>query len=801
MIFIDTETCGFYGPVVLLQYSIDDGPIHLHEVWREPIISTLKIIEKIVNHPGGVCGFNLTFDWFHICKLYTTLSQVEDKSICPNERIDDIAVLEESGRFGPCLKPVSALDLMLHARKGPYQATMDRGDVRIKRVPTALAKPLAKELDKRIPLKDVYFERQENPSVRWRVYDIKDDSDEIIPDFQDVVLKFSPSSALKALAKDALGLQPDSVKLFAEVEPPRKSFPTRKDKQELGWAPFATAVGRPGKWNGAWPDYGKINVQINHWAFNTKAREYASDDIRYLKLLLGFFSAKAQGHSDEESKKFAFSIENDFRGFEKVPMLATGDDDSELACMVGAVRWRGFSIDLDKVQRIKEAAQRDILNVPFNFQSPNMCKKYLQQVMTPLELLAMKNSTKGIILESIAKWRVDEICPKCEGLSCKECDEGVVHTEKLHPAAERANVILNARKAKKRIEVCDKLLQAKRFHASFKVIGALSSRMSGADGLNPQGIDRTNEMRSIFTLADEGEELSGGDFDGYEITLMDAAYGDPRLRAELQAGKKIHGLLGEFLFKPKTYSEILATSGLSGGKDLYEKSKRCVFAMAYGGEGYTISTRIGVPEEIANQAYREWCDKYVVWAKERKKIFDLFCSMKQPNGIGSKVEWSDPAPYIESLTGFKRYFTLENQICKTLFQLAEDPPKEWTEIKIKVVRRDRVQTACGALRSALFAAAFALQAANMRAAANHVIQSSGATITKGLQRKIWELQPTGINKWIVRPLNAHDEIKVASIPEIVGEIEGVVKTYLDVIREKVPLIKMVWGKNQKSWAK
>ena len=68
--------------------------------------------------------------------------------------------------------------------------------------------------------------------------------------------------------------------------------------------------------------------------------------------------------------------------------------------------------------------------------------------------------------------------------------------------------------------------------------------------------------------------------------------------------------------------------------------------------------------------------------------------------------------------------------------MGEDPPKEWKELKIKVVRRERVQTACNALRSSLFGAAFQVQAANMRAAGNHVIQSAGATLTKGLQRKI-----------------------------------------------------------------
>src|SRR4029079_19641999 len=107
---------------------------------------------------------------------------------------------------------------------------------------------------------------------------------------------------------------------------------------------------------------------------------------------------------------------------------------------------------------------------------------------------------------------------------------------------------------------------------------------------------------------------------------------------------------------------------------------------------------------------------------------------------GSQVVWDEPADYIESFLGFKRYFTLENMICRALFDLARKPPKNWKDCKVKVVRRDKVQTAGGAVASALYGAAFQSQAANMRAAANHEIQSPGGQITKDVQRRIWNLQ-------------------------------------------------------------
>ena len=75
--------------------------------------------------------------------------------------------------------------------------------------------------------------------------------------------------------------------------------------------------------------------------------------------------------------------------------------------------------------------------------------------------------------------------------------------------------------------------------------------------------------------------------------------------------------------------------------------------------------------------------------------------MKQPAGIGSQVIWDDPAEYVESFLGFRRYFTLENKICRALFDLARHPPKGWRNHQVKVVRSNRYQTAGGAVASAL----------------------------------------------------------------------------------------------------
>ena len=747
MIFLDTETCGLHGLIVLIQWAEDDGPIHLHEVWRTPIHETIELLEKIAN--SEVCGFNLAFDWFHIAKLYTLLVSYHDWDAHPEDIIEELAKLEKAARFGPCIKPKSACDLMLLARKGPYQSLMARKDIKIKRVPRQIAGELANHLESMIQLDDIYFARRKDKwAPKWKVYDIEGEDE-----LKNVVLKFHASGGLKNLAIHTGVAKAENLLVFTDVEVDKTFRP-----KEFGWAPFAEAVGSPGKWNWAWPEV--IHYHIKHWAFYKPARTYAEADVEYTRGL-----------------------------YKKFGSPEPGDDDSVLACMVGAVRWRGYKIDVERIKAQKDRVLKSLKGTPT---APNPARIYIQQVMDADEITVMGNTTKAVVLEDIQTWKCNCTYEDVE-VDCKICNNN-----RRHPAASRAEEVLTARKGLKEVELYDKLLLAGRFHASFIVIGTLSSRMAGTDGLNAQGINHKNEVRECFSLADDGFALTGGDFDAFEVVLADAAYDDPKLREVLKSGKKIHALFAMEIYQ-KSYDEIMATKG-SKIKDLYVSGKQGVFAMIYGGDHNTLVQKQGIDVEVAEKAYQQFIRKYPDIGKARAKIFDMFCSMRQPGGIGSKVEWHEPAKYIESLMGFRRYFTLENQICKALFTLANKIPPEWRKFKGKVVRRDRQQTVGGAVSSALYAAAFAIQAANMRAAANHVIQSSGATITKKVQRQIWGIQPHGVHPWRVVPCNVHDEIMCPAKPEYTEQVEETVNETVESFRPKVPLIQIGWDSDLDSWA-
>jgi len=722
MYFYDTETCGLHGPAVLIQYAIDDGPVVLHNIWKLPIIDTLTLIEDMM--ANEVCGFNLVFDQFQLSKIYNMLRLHHDYDAYPEDIIIDLANQEVPSQEGPCLRPKAALDLMLHARKGPFQSTMNRKPIRIKRIPTILAENLAKKLEELIPLNNIYFARRKRKAPQWQVRDTDD------PMFKDLEMKFEPSTALKALALHALGIEEDRILLLGDIGIDKTWYP-KEDK----YVPYGSN----------WPEV--IRHHISYWAFNRFGKMYAENDVIYTRDLYKYFGSPP-----------------------------TGDVDSELACMVAAVRWKGYKVDISGLKELRKQAHLAFEGTPT---APNMVMKYITMNMSDTEKIVMKGTGK-VILQEVMKWGD-------------------------HPAAKAAREVMNAREAQKEVELYDKLIKAGKFHAGFRIIGTKSTRMSGSDGLNPQGIKKDGKVRSKFPLSPDGMVLCGGDFSSFEVSLMEAEWKDKNLREQLLSGKKIHAIFATKLYPGCTYEEVMAEekAGVFNNKYIngtrYKDGKQGIFGMGYGGTEFTLESKLGIPHDIAVKAFEDFGKDYTGVAAARQKIFDMFCSMRQPNGIGTAVEWHEPKEYIESMFGFKRYFTLENKICKALYDLAQEPPKEWKRYKLKVTRRDRQQTAVGALQSALYGAAFQIQSANMRAAGNHVIQSPGATLTKQLQYELWELQPRGICKWHIMPMNVHDEIMAPMLPDLVNQATNIVETFVKKNKEIIPLLKIKWKEGIQSW--
>ena len=781
MITLDTETCGFHGPIVLLQWAEDQGDVNILDVWRVPAKQVLETIEMIANEV--VVGFNLAFDWFHLCQMYTTLQVYLDRWPTMADHMiqpDMYAECEPLGRDLGCLKPKGACDVMLSARNTKHQSLMDRKSIYIRNIPDDLVEVVREELNTRLPFKPIYFERAQRRESVWQVQEAKREG------FKNLYVRFAPSTRLKALAKDALDL--DDPPLLSSFTLPRAPL-------ELGFAPYALALQRvekwkgkgkkwfkTGQWRGAWPSV--IEDHIQYWGFFEPVRKYARDDVIYTRILA------------EEFGLF--------------------DVDASLACMVGAVRWRGFKVDLDQIKELRERATKIKGSIP-TYSGAVM--RWLEQAMDETEALGLPESTDKKALLEIMEWdkgyeALEEI--NKSNIDVFERQKRLESIEWESEVSRRAMQVYEARHAEKEIELYTKLEIAGRFHASFKVLGALSSRMAGGDGLNAHGIKKAKYVRKAFPLAFEDFQLSGGDFAAFEVSIADAVYQDPKLH-EILTGKtectfcegvgckkcnetgeeeiKVHAVFGTHFFPGKTYQDIRRSDGQV--PDYYTVCKSGFFAWLFAGTEYTFEQNLGIPREQARKGIKSFEASYPEVLRKRTEAMTKYAPISQPEGIGTKPQWSEHETGVKTLLGFERRFDLELQVIKVLFELVEDPPEKW-DIEGSVYRRDRKQTKLGALRSALLGAAFAIQGKMARVGINHPIQGTGAQITKIIQNRLWALQPSGYHPWVVIPMNSHDEIMVPNTcPKQVSEVvQETVKEY----RSIVPLLKMDWQEVMSTWA-
>lgn len=838
--YADSETIGFVGPIVLIQYAIGrHGKIIIHEFWKKSVRETIELIESMMHH--HVVAFNMTFDWFHFVKAYNCLKAYErnfggDK---PPDK-DLYWLIDSKNPSNYCLKPIKSLDLMLWCQRGPYQYVMDRKDIYVRKIPTLLAPELRDILERSIFLESAL-------NAEWKVENVLLKSGEVDPRFSNVVLRFRPSRSLDAVSKDALGVgkAPSFFKTLPKVE-------------ETKWRPYG----------GNWNRDDIFEGHTNFWHNNPEGRFYAERDVELLQRL---------------DEKFEYPDES---------------VDDRLAILVANTRWRGFGVDVKAVEEVISSNLNKMSTFPININSSKQVVEYLKEGLPAIKAAVIDSSSK-VVLEKLSK-----------------------------QGYERAQDVLTTRMAGSRVSLFKKFVGGI-FHASMKVIGALSGRMSGADGLNPHGIPREirapfimkftlemvkhilnnlsvtlvdkkelndlidklikaqdkiakkhkskitnkvlkavevleakikrlkhlveleeikldptdfNKLLDPVTMEEFEEVLSGGDFAGFEVSIADAVYDDKALRALLESGKKVHGLFGEEM-TGKSYDEILLTkegkcakcagSGTlsslevsdsregdyeaeqvdyanrgdkcdsckgTGVDNTYTDCKSGFFAYIFGAEARKEAQTLKIPVEQAQVGLTRLEQTYVGIGKAKKATFDKFCSMRQPEE-GGAVYWSEPAEYEETLLGFKRYFTLENRICKALFNLAQNPPKEWRGIETKFERRQgRIQTASGCVQSALFGAAFGIQSQAMRAAGNHRIQGTGAQLNKLLQDLLWEMQEVGIRGWHTRPMNIHDEIQAVMRRLLVSKASAKVVEFVKRYRSLVPLLAMEWVEDSPNWA-
>ena len=831
MYFFDTETVGFQGDTVLIQYWRPDMcSIILHEIFHETVDSTLELIHDMVE---GVIGFNLSFDIFHITQTLNILSIYRqlhggyappqlDKYYAIIDEYGDVSLPEQGKQsiYDLCFKPKHAFDLLLHGREGIFQAAMNQGPIYVRKFPKDRAQELINYLKQTVEIPDLYYGRKPEKKGQWQIKELhlgtgdevtpqeysqyeKDPEEyplEIDPVWCNLKLSFYPSTSLKSLARFVLGYT--DVLDFEDHE--------SVGLEEFGYKPIG----------GNYREH--ISKHVIKWHSDQRERRYAEDDVIYTREIYGLFAwVQLMGNTIESYRELSADERLDIvkvTPLEELINVGTGTTNHSLAVEVGNTYWAGYSINRELVKNIYEEKKKlhDSNMKIVNFNSPRASVDYLSEAYTEEWHKACINNTRKATLEELIrdiKDAVEEMVTedlagktdtsdeekkRLTSEAWKYFEENQVEEELV--LQFRAKFIYDARRNAKQVQLLEKLHKAGRLHVTFKVLGTKSNRMAGGSiggskggSINPQGINAKGGLRECVTFTDYNQELVGGDFSGFEISIMEAVYSDPQLREELVSGRKFHAIWGSFLYG-LSYDEML----LDENDVIYKKAKFSVFAEAYGADVPKLAEITGIkPEEVA-KAKVEFQKKYPKIKESRDKLQRDFSAIVQNPQTGH-IEWREPCEYIESILGFKRFFTIEQRIMKALFQLACDLPDEFKGgSDERYERNGKMQSRESGARSAIFGAAFSLQNQVLRAAGNHEIQSPGGEMTKRLQERFWNLQPTGIGKFIIKPFNVHDELCNPCKPELKNKILDIKNKFIEEYQSIIPTLAMDW-KEGNNW--
>lgn len=750
--YIDSETCGLVGPMVLFQYAKGDGRVVLHEVWRKSARETLDLIEWLCDQE--MVGFNLVFDWFHIQKLQNMLARLKSRQLSAPPTISAMAEIErEAPLHGMCVKPKAPHDVYLHLITGPFQSLMERKPIKIRRVPEVIAEGLVAELEAAIQFDWIYTKRKkEGPA--WKVTPSKD-----MPGFVDLTFSFGASRTLKSIHKYVFGKDNITFPL------PKEMYPV-----ETQWSPYHDNV------PGTWPD--RIAEHIDYWHTNEEARKYGTNDIVMERDL---------------HKKFGGTC---------------GDMESVLACLVGSVRYRGFPIDIVACKR--EAAKSAKLAASAgNLDWRKVLPKLHELCTDPLEV-SIITSTKDEALEPLLKWIGEDGKEGTHPVAKYAAEVRLARQHRFR--SQWLEKLLTAGRFHPSLSPVGTLTRRASGSGGFNpqnIDHDPTSRslfvLADNDRTLKEYVKWLKTVKAIVIGVPDMGDWKGcvGDFESMETVIAIAAWADEQLAHYVDEGIKPYHVFGSYLYRKELGDgdQKAALKALSDkkNKEFAYRSKTCWYALLFGAQEFKISQSAGLAIEEVALALKDMGEDCKGMSKGRQAVFDRFACLVQEYEHGP-FHWNEPTPKIPNMQGWERDFSFEVGIIKSLWDMSKRLPRDWREIQQKVVRSNgREQTVYGAVCSAVFGAMKQMEARMKRQAGNCVMQSTCAMYCKDLETREWDIQPVGVHPWVVVLLNIHDEIDGAIRKN--KTVQPIVAKALKVYAKKVPLVKMDWQEEGvHSWA-
>lgn len=462
---------------------------------------------------------------------------------------------------------------------------------------------------------------------------------------------------------------------------------------------------------------------------------YAIKDIKYLELLYKYFQEPKQTTNDV------------------------------MAEIVAYTRWHGFEIDKEEL------------------------KKYLSELKNRLSAIEQEFSFNLASSKQRLEWL------RSQGIKIKDTSKkslaSLLEEMKISGKIEIADKIksmLEYGAIRQRINQAEKLLEAGRAHPNFRVIGAESGRMAGTSGLNFQGIDRSPlGIRRCIKIS------QGGDFDALELNIAAYAMNDPVMQDDLKH-RDMH-LQTALCLLDIDYET--AKKRLSAGdkeiKRIRQIGKVINFSILYFCSQNRVEDLLaengGDPSKGA-EILEQFKNRYKKIAEAAKEMERSFVTLTPNRFYEAENAVAEMKEDVCSLFGTKRKFIFEKIFCQYLIstKLESLVPEDLRKEIITRQKKKGEQTVDRSIISSRFGAVMEIQQSVYRMGGNHIIQSTGADLTKKLMEALWK-------KFRIPMMNIHDEIIVPSGYEhSFLEINEVVQKKIEEFRKVIPSLLMEWKK-------
>lgn len=735
-IYVDTETVGLCGPVKLIQFAIDDGPVQfikLPRLWflDSNVVQQLGQFFDLIDNPDAVfVGFNVSYD---IHKLYVLKHYW--------------AGYEYDSQVRPVMPfKCRTLDLQVHAiQKSPLAPfAFNKGGARsvalVRRIPK-----VAMEYVSNLVCESLKPVLPQSFGLKVGIHKQAKRDDLVTLSFQ-VDGRLSLKGLMKEYGLPTIAL--DDV------------WPLPERGTEKPWLPYPD----PQVHDPIEAQCDMILAQPDHAFYR-----YSKLDILYLKVLYAKLNQPEPDYNSELCHSMAYTR---YYGF-----------DIDRAALEDAERFYG-----EKVEAIEK--QISGINLRSSKDRLSLLKPYFP-------LLA---STKKTVLKHLA-------------------------ANETGPGAKLAEAMIEYGPSRQRLLQIQKVAECEtnKAHPSLRVMGTPTNRMAGEAGLNWQGIGAVDEYE-IDTEIDEAEEIPEelmeawnseddydkqkvglrhailtpcvGDWSSFEVRIANAVYNDHQLNDDLVNGVDLHSM-GSVNFHPMIKKLGVSYEEFNKGyKDnlAWDKARKGIKAVIFGSfyfcTAHAVSNTLGILESEAQAILDGLYERYKGMKRYRAAIEADFLTADTERWSKDSVRRMKRS--MTDLTGFERHWNFEAAVAEIMWDLGNSKRIK-TGIGGKIVRNVEkgAQSIDMAVTSACLGSAIAIQAAVSRQAGNFRIQSTGATLNKKLQARLWIEQR-------VPTLQIHDELIACDHVNFNFENYSRCVEDFTVEAEKiVPMVKFDYGKTER----